>query len=149
MKIERIETGARMSKVVIHGDTVYLAGFTANKALAGGVAEQTARRSQAVGPPPQTRGTVPAVEAPPTSLRRHRVPRPAMVGEHGRVGRVRPGGAQGRRRLPTIGEPDRRLGFSGLWIDAHGPDYRPCEFPDLRVRRRVATSHGADIGFIR
>jgi enamine deaminase RidA (YjgF/YER057c/UK114 family) len=42
MKIERIETGARMSKVVIHGDTVYLAGFTANKALAGGVAEQTA-----------------------------------------------------------------------------------------------------------
>jgi len=42
MTIERIETGARMSKVVIHGDTVYLAGFTANKALAGGVAEQTA-----------------------------------------------------------------------------------------------------------
>ena len=42
MKIERIETGARMSKVVIHGDTVYLAGFTANKALPGGVAEQTA-----------------------------------------------------------------------------------------------------------
>jgi hypothetical protein len=27
---------------VIHGDTVYLAGFTADKALAGGVAEQTA-----------------------------------------------------------------------------------------------------------
>jgi enamine deaminase RidA (YjgF/YER057c/UK114 family) len=27
---------------VIHGDTVYLAGFTANRALAGGVAEQTA-----------------------------------------------------------------------------------------------------------
>jgi enamine deaminase RidA (YjgF/YER057c/UK114 family) len=42
MTIERIETGARMSKVVIHGDTVYLAGFTANKALAGGVAKQTA-----------------------------------------------------------------------------------------------------------
>ncbi len=42
MTIQRIETGARMSKVVIHGDTVYLAGFTANKALAGGVAEQTA-----------------------------------------------------------------------------------------------------------
>ena len=42
MTIERIETGARMSKVVIHGDTVYLAGFTANRALAGGVAEQTA-----------------------------------------------------------------------------------------------------------
>jgi hypothetical protein len=42
MTIQRIETCARMSKVVIHGDTVYLAGFTANKALAGGVAEQTA-----------------------------------------------------------------------------------------------------------
>src|ERR1700720_2138415 len=41
MTIQRIETGARMSKVVVHGDTVYLAGFTANKALAGGVAEQT------------------------------------------------------------------------------------------------------------
>ena len=42
MKIERIETGARMSKVIIHGDTVYLAGFTAAKTLAGNVAEQTA-----------------------------------------------------------------------------------------------------------
>ena len=27
MKIERHETGPRMSKVVIHGDTVYLAGI--------------------------------------------------------------------------------------------------------------------------
>jgi len=42
MTIERIETGTRMSKAVIHGDTVYLAGFTASKALAVGVAEQTA-----------------------------------------------------------------------------------------------------------
>jgi enamine deaminase RidA (YjgF/YER057c/UK114 family) len=42
MTIEGIEADARMSKVVIHGDTVYLAGFTANKALAGGVTEQTA-----------------------------------------------------------------------------------------------------------
>ena len=42
MTIQRIETGARMSKAVIHGDTVYLAGFTASKALTGGVAEQTA-----------------------------------------------------------------------------------------------------------
>ena len=41
MTIQRIETGARMSKVVIHGDTVYLAGFTANKALTQGVVEQT------------------------------------------------------------------------------------------------------------
>jgi hypothetical protein len=31
MTIERMETGARMSRVVIHGDTVYLAGLTANK----------------------------------------------------------------------------------------------------------------------
>jgi enamine deaminase RidA (YjgF/YER057c/UK114 family) len=42
MKIERIETGARMSKAVIHGDTVYLAGFTAAKTLDRGVSEQTA-----------------------------------------------------------------------------------------------------------
>jgi enamine deaminase RidA (YjgF/YER057c/UK114 family) len=42
MTIQRIETGPRMSKAVIHGDTVYLAGFTANKALSGGVGEQTA-----------------------------------------------------------------------------------------------------------
>lgn len=28
--VTRIETGARMSKVVIHGDTVYLAGIVAN-----------------------------------------------------------------------------------------------------------------------
>jgi enamine deaminase RidA (YjgF/YER057c/UK114 family) len=42
MTIQRIETGARMSKVVIHGDTVYLAGFTASSTLTGGVADQTA-----------------------------------------------------------------------------------------------------------
>lgn len=41
MSIERIETGARMSKVVIHRDTVYLAGLIADKALSQGVAEQT------------------------------------------------------------------------------------------------------------
>jgi enamine deaminase RidA (YjgF/YER057c/UK114 family) len=42
MTIQRIDTGPRMSKAVIHGDTVYLAGFTASTALNGGVAEQTA-----------------------------------------------------------------------------------------------------------
>ena len=42
MTIERIEAGVRMSKAVIHGDTVYLAGFTASQALAAGVADQTA-----------------------------------------------------------------------------------------------------------
>jgi enamine deaminase RidA (YjgF/YER057c/UK114 family) len=41
MSIQRIETGARMSKVVIHGDTVYLAGFTAAKSLDQGVGPQT------------------------------------------------------------------------------------------------------------
>ena len=30
MTIQRFETGPRMSKVVIHGDTVYLAGLTAD-----------------------------------------------------------------------------------------------------------------------
>jgi hypothetical protein len=30
MKIERHETGPRMSKAVIHGDTVYLAGIVAD-----------------------------------------------------------------------------------------------------------------------
>ena len=34
MTIERIDTGARMSRVVIHGDTVYLAGLTADDAKA-------------------------------------------------------------------------------------------------------------------
>ena len=33
MKIERHETGPRMSKIVIHGDTVYLAGLTAEKTV--------------------------------------------------------------------------------------------------------------------
>ena len=41
MTIERIETGARMSRAVIHGDTVYLAGLTANKTAGQGLAEQT------------------------------------------------------------------------------------------------------------
>jgi enamine deaminase RidA (YjgF/YER057c/UK114 family) len=41
MTIERIDTGARMSRVVIHGDTVYLAGLTANKTLNQSLAEQT------------------------------------------------------------------------------------------------------------
>ena len=40
MSIERIETGPRMSKAVIHGDTVYLAGQTADDPTAD-VAEQT------------------------------------------------------------------------------------------------------------
>jgi enamine deaminase RidA (YjgF/YER057c/UK114 family) len=41
MTIQRFETGARMSKIVIHGDTVYLAGFTAVKSVGQGVGEQT------------------------------------------------------------------------------------------------------------
>jgi enamine deaminase RidA (YjgF/YER057c/UK114 family) len=41
MKIERHETGPRMSKAVIHGDTVYLAGIVADSPKGKGVAEQT------------------------------------------------------------------------------------------------------------
>ena len=41
MTIQRIDAGPRMSKVVIHGDTVHLAGLIADKALGGSVAEQT------------------------------------------------------------------------------------------------------------
>jgi enamine deaminase RidA (YjgF/YER057c/UK114 family) len=42
MTIERMETGPRMSRIVIHGDTVYLAGLTANKTAGHSLAEQTA-----------------------------------------------------------------------------------------------------------
>jgi enamine deaminase RidA (YjgF/YER057c/UK114 family) len=41
MTIERMETGTRMSRVVIHGDTVYLAGLTANKTVGQSLAAQT------------------------------------------------------------------------------------------------------------
>jgi enamine deaminase RidA (YjgF/YER057c/UK114 family) len=42
MTIERMGVGPRMSAVVIHGDTIYLAGQTAQKTAGEGVAEQTA-----------------------------------------------------------------------------------------------------------
>ena len=41
MKIERHEVGPRMSKVVVHGDTVYLAGLTADKTTGQSVGNQT------------------------------------------------------------------------------------------------------------
>jgi enamine deaminase RidA (YjgF/YER057c/UK114 family) len=41
MKIERHETGQRMSKVVIHGDTVYLAGIVADSPKGKSTAGQT------------------------------------------------------------------------------------------------------------
>ena len=41
MKIERHETGPRMSKAVIHGDTVYLAGIVADSPKGKIVTEQT------------------------------------------------------------------------------------------------------------
>jgi enamine deaminase RidA (YjgF/YER057c/UK114 family) len=41
MKIERHETGPRMSKAVIHGDTVYLAGIVADNPKGKSIAEQT------------------------------------------------------------------------------------------------------------
>ncbi|WP_376984822.1 RidA family protein [Bosea sp. R86505] len=42
MSIHRIAVGPRMSKAVVHGDTVYLAGQVADKAAGKSVAEQTA-----------------------------------------------------------------------------------------------------------
>lgn len=41
MSIERIQPGARMSKAVAHGNTVYLAGQVADKAKGASVADQT------------------------------------------------------------------------------------------------------------
>jgi enamine deaminase RidA (YjgF/YER057c/UK114 family) len=41
MKIERHETGPRMSKAVIHGDTIYLAGIVADSPKDKSMAEQT------------------------------------------------------------------------------------------------------------
>src|SRR5262249_25414534 len=41
MKIERHDTGPRMSKAVIHGDTVYLAGIVADNPKGQSTAEQT------------------------------------------------------------------------------------------------------------
>ena len=41
MSVQRIESNPRMSKVVVHGDTVYLAGLIADKTLGQSLAEQT------------------------------------------------------------------------------------------------------------
>ena len=41
MKIERKEVGPRMSRIVVHGDTVYLAGIVADKTKGHSVGEQT------------------------------------------------------------------------------------------------------------
>jgi enamine deaminase RidA (YjgF/YER057c/UK114 family) len=41
MTIKRIGAGTRMSKAVVHGNTVYLAGQVADKTVGQGVAEQT------------------------------------------------------------------------------------------------------------
>lgn len=41
MTIQRIKTGARLSKAVVHGHTVYLAGLTADMTAGQGVAAQT------------------------------------------------------------------------------------------------------------
>ena len=42
MSIQRFETGPRMSQVVVHGNTVYLAGVVAKKAAGESVTKQTA-----------------------------------------------------------------------------------------------------------
>ena len=41
MKIERHDVAARMSKVVVHGDTVYLSGITSESPKGKSMAEQT------------------------------------------------------------------------------------------------------------
>jgi enamine deaminase RidA (YjgF/YER057c/UK114 family) len=41
MTIQRFDTGPRMSQVVIHGNTVYLAGVVANNAAGESVTKQT------------------------------------------------------------------------------------------------------------
>ena len=41
MTIQRFETGPRMSQVVVHGDTIYLAGVVAGKTAGESVTRQT------------------------------------------------------------------------------------------------------------
>jgi enamine deaminase RidA (YjgF/YER057c/UK114 family) len=41
MAIQRFENGPRMSRVVVHNDTVYLAGLTADATVGKSVGEQT------------------------------------------------------------------------------------------------------------
>ena len=41
MSIQRFEAGPRMSQVVVHGNTVYLAGVVANKSAGESVTKQT------------------------------------------------------------------------------------------------------------
>jgi enamine deaminase RidA (YjgF/YER057c/UK114 family) len=41
MAIQRFETGPRMSQVVVHGNTVFLAGIVANKTAGESVTRQT------------------------------------------------------------------------------------------------------------
>ena len=41
MSVQRFETGPRMSQVVVHGNTVYLAGVVANTTKGGSVTDQT------------------------------------------------------------------------------------------------------------
>jgi enamine deaminase RidA (YjgF/YER057c/UK114 family) len=41
MTIQRFDSGPRMSQVVVHGDTIYLAGVVAGEAAGESVAQQT------------------------------------------------------------------------------------------------------------
>ena len=50
MKIERKEVGPRMSKIVVHGDTVYLAGLVAEKNRGKSVGDQTREILAAIEP---------------------------------------------------------------------------------------------------
>jgi hypothetical protein len=51
MQIERHETGSRMSKAVIHGDTVYLAGIVADSPKGKGMAKLFRRHFDAGSTP--------------------------------------------------------------------------------------------------
>lgn len=52
MTIQRFETGARMSRVVVHGNTVYLDGVVANESAGGSVARQTEEILSIIDPMP-------------------------------------------------------------------------------------------------
>jgi enamine deaminase RidA (YjgF/YER057c/UK114 family) len=41
VSVQRIDGNARMSRVVVHGDTVYLAGLTADKTVGQSLSDQT------------------------------------------------------------------------------------------------------------
>src|SRR5258705_11280553 len=57
MSIQRIDAGPRMSKVVIPGGTVYLAGLTANKTVGQSLAEPSTENLSLIDSFPGKAGT--------------------------------------------------------------------------------------------